>query len=106
MGNCMETLRNSPSEEKHNNIVEEEEEEEVVEEEKRKKMRIKIVLRKEEVEWLMFELQKTQGMKIEDVLLQIQTSRLHTTTTAVPWKPSLDSILETPEVMPMDRYIN
>lgn len=92
----METFRNSPSTEIEEEVLKSEEE-------KSKKMRIKIVLRKEEVEWLMFELQKTQGKKLEDVLQEIQRSRDQS---AVPWKPSLDSIVETPELlegMSMDR---
>ncbi|KAG6391063.1 hypothetical protein SASPL_148811 [Salvia splendens] len=57
------------------------------------KVRVKIVLTKEELEWLMIELQQKQGKKIEDVLEEIRRSRERS---SVGWKPSLDSIVEAP----------
>lgn len=92
MGNCMEAFRNSPETEKNMSN-----EEEVVKSEVEKgnnKVRIKIVLTKEELEWLMIELQKTQGKKFEELMEEIQRSRERN----VGWKPSLDSIVEIPEV--------
>ncbi|KAG6389227.1 hypothetical protein SASPL_150689 [Salvia splendens] len=58
---------------------------------KSEKVRVKIVLTKEELEWLMVELQQTQGKKIEDVLEEIRRSRERS---SVGWKPSLDCIIE------------
>ncbi|KAL8521273.1 hypothetical protein ACS0TY_011709 [Phlomoides rotata] len=84
MGNCIERCKHS-SQTDHD---------EVKSEQKNGKMRIKIVLTKEELEWLMLQLNDTQGNKknIEDVLGEIQRSREDTAT--ANWKPSLDSILE------------
>ncbi|XP_058203570.1 uncharacterized protein LOC131317903 [Rhododendron vialii] len=63
-------------------------------------IRIKIVLTKEELEWLMFELQKGKnGKKLEDVLGEIEKGRGK----IVGWKPSLESIVESREVVEMDR---
>ncbi|KAI3468609.1 hypothetical protein Pfo_025272 [Paulownia fortunei] len=62
--------------------------------EKSGNIRIKIVLTKEELEWLMFQLKNTEGRSLEDVLGEIQRSREK----SVSWKPSLDSIIESPEV--------
>lgn len=62
-------------------------------------IRIKIVLTKEELEWLMLELKGGNGKKLEDVLGEIENGRGKT----VGWKPSLESIVESPEVVEMDR---
>ncbi|KAH6760940.1 hypothetical protein C2S52_008387 [Perilla frutescens var. hirtella] len=103
MGNCIETLRGYCPETEKNRIDQEEEAKSEVEKgrEKSNNVRIKIVLTKEELEWLMFQMQKSQGKKIEDVLGEIQRSRERTT---AAWKPALDSIVESPEVLEgMDR---
>ncbi|KAL2234652.1 UNVERIFIED_CONTAM: hypothetical protein Sindi_1197400 [Sesamum indicum] len=56
------------------------------------KMRIKIVLTRDELEQLLFQLNSSEGKRqLEDVLVEIQTSR-------AVWKPCLDSIIECPEV--------
>lgn len=85
----MEAIRNTPETEK------EEESEIETETKKNNNVRIKIVLTKEELEWLMVELQKSQGKKIEQVLEEIQRSRERN----VGWKPALDSIVESSEVL-------
>lgn len=84
-----------------------EEEEEEVKEEKSGNMRIKIVLTKEELEWLMLELKKTEGRRIEELLEEIQRSRERSSSSsssvANNWKPSLDSITEIPDDEGMER---
>lgn len=81
MGNCIERCKRTSSSVGP----------EVKSEEKNGKMqRIKIVLTKEELEWLMLQLNEKKN--IEDVLGEIQRSR-----DTANWKPSLDSILETPD---------
>ncbi|KAG6409361.1 hypothetical protein SASPL_127400 [Salvia splendens] len=88
MGNCIETPRSSPE----TDIINEEMEGKSESSSGNKKVRIKVVLTKEELEWLMIELRQTQGKKIEDVLEEIQRSRERS---SVGWKPSLDCIAET-----------
>ncbi|CAA0812088.1 Unknown protein [Striga hermonthica] len=58
-------------------------------------VRIKIVLTKEELEWLMLQLENRKGKKVEDVLNEIQRNRgkRH-----VVWRPSLDRITECHEL--------
>lgn len=79
--------------------------------EKKSGMRIKIVLTKEELEWLMIQLENnTQGehgegqrSTLEDVLDEIERGRRRNCTVGGGgggggWKPSLESIVECPEV--------
>lgn len=62
-------------------------------------MRVKVVLTKEELEWLMSQLKNTEETRrLEDVLGDIKRSREKISSTTVAWKPSLDSIVESPEV--------
>ncbi|CAB4280154.1 unnamed protein product [Prunus armeniaca] len=63
-------------------------------------IRVKIVLTKEELEWLMLQLKDRGGKSLEDVLEEIQRSRAKV---EEGWKPSLESIMECPEVNEMDR---
>lgn len=104
MGNCMETCR-----ERH----EEGEEDERNEEEEIKGsgygVRVKIMLTKEELEWMMFQLKEKGGKSLEDVLRDIERARSSSSSPAAVawkvegWKPSLESIMESPEVFEMDR---
>ena len=88
MGNCIERSRSSPE----TGIINEEMAGKSESSGGNKKVRIKVVLTKEELEWLMIELRERQGKKIEDVLEEIQRSREGS---SVGWKPSLDCIAET-----------
>ncbi|KAL8063986.1 hypothetical protein ABFX02_01G061900 [Erythranthe guttata] len=94
MGNCIETACKKIPE----NMKEEEEEEE----EKSSggnNTRIKIMLTKEELNWLMMELQNKEVKRIEDLLGEIELQRSRQKiNVVVNWKPSLDSIVEIPEV--------
>ncbi|XP_008239031.1 PREDICTED: uncharacterized protein LOC103337641 [Prunus mume] len=63
-------------------------------------IRVKIVLTKEELQWLMIQLKDRGGKSLEDVLEEIQRSRAKV---EEGWKPSLESIMECPEVNEMDR---
>lgn len=69
------------------------------------KVRVKIVLTKEELELLMLQLQDKGGKKsLEEVLEEIQKGRGKLVLAEEGWKPSLDSIMECPEVVEdMDR---
>lgn len=60
------------------------------------KMRVKLVLTKDELEWLLLQLKSTKGKRLEDVLSEIGKGRMNGK--SVGWKPSLESIMETPEV--------
>ncbi|KAK7307903.1 hypothetical protein VNO77_41367 [Canavalia gladiata] len=60
--------------------------------------RMKIVLTKEELKWLILQLNENGGMRLEQVLREIERGRQK----VEGWKPSLDSILEAPEMLPMD----
>ncbi|KAI3505296.1 hypothetical protein L1887_27348 [Cichorium endivia] len=66
------------------------------------KMRVKLVLTKDELEWLLFKLKNKEGQRLEDVLGAIGKSRM-TGKSVSGWKPSLESIMETPEVHEMNR---
>ncbi|KAL3652776.1 hypothetical protein CASFOL_002457 [Castilleja foliolosa] len=84
MGNCIEKSNNRPQTEEIK--------------EKSGNMRIKIMLTRKELEVLMAQLENKQGKKVEDVLNEIQKNRDKS------WKPSLDTITESPEVAEiMDR---
>lgn len=68
------------------------------------KVRIKVVLSKEELEWLVFELEHHKNERsLEDILEEIETSRESYRGKIVSWKPSLESIKESPEVLEMER---
>lgn len=69
------------------------------ESEGKKGVRIKVVLTKEELQWLMLRLKENEGVGVEQVLQEIQRSREK----VEAWKPSLESILEIPEVPDMER---
>ncbi|KAJ9173724.1 hypothetical protein P3X46_016833 [Hevea brasiliensis] len=64
-------------------------------------LKVKIVLTKEELQWLMFQLKVNEGKKLEDVLLEIERERERGKVKA--WKPSLESILESPEGLEIER---
>ncbi|KAK9275624.1 hypothetical protein L1049_022891 [Liquidambar formosana] len=62
-------------------------------------IRVKVILTKEELEWLMFALKDKGGKSLEDILAEIERGREK----VEGWKPSLESIKESPEVLEMDR---
>ncbi|KAI3727727.1 hypothetical protein L6452_16345 [Arctium lappa] len=61
------------------------------------RMRVKLVLTKDELQWLLGQLKKDEGRKLEEVLGEIEKSRLRGESVA-KWKPCLESIMESPEV--------
>ncbi|XP_040987797.1 uncharacterized protein LOC121235518 [Juglans microcarpa x Juglans regia] len=63
-------------------------------------IRVKIVLTKEELEWFMLQLKDNEGKVLEDVFREIERGR---SGKVEGWKPSLESIMESPEVLEMDR---
>ncbi|CAK9163068.1 unnamed protein product [Ilex paraguariensis] len=107
MGNCIETCKNSQqveNQKQQNEEEEEEDEDKTAEFEKENGFqtsgtRIKIVLTKEELGWLLLQLKEKGGKRLEDVLEEIERSRSKVS----GWKPSLESIMESPEVLEMDR---
>lgn len=62
-------------------------------------LKVKIVLTRQELEWLMLQLEDKEGKKLEDVLGEIGKGR----TKIEAWRPSLESIIECPEVLEMDK---
>jgi hypothetical protein len=60
------------------------------------------VLTKEELEWLLFQLKVNGGKKLEDVLGEIERGRSMKVKT---WKPSLESIMESPEGLENERRV-
>ncbi|KAL6501765.1 hypothetical protein OROGR_026898 [Orobanche gracilis] len=98
MGNCIEKRNNIPQTETRKKPSDAEEETKS----EKQNMRIKIVLTKEELECLLSELENNrQGKKkkkVEDVLHKIQRKREKEQVGIVAWKPSLDSIDESPEM--------
>ncbi|CAN4077576.1 unnamed protein product [Withania somnifera] len=96
MGNCVETccLQRENIEELSSTSIKEEKN---IEMEKGKtNMRLKVVLTKEELEWLLLQLEFRQGKNLEQVLEEIGRNRGKICFT---WKPSLESIIESPEMM-------
>ncbi|KAL5989332.1 hypothetical protein ACLOJK_010222 [Asimina triloba] len=67
--------------------------------------RVKILLTKEELEWLLLQLQEKGGKRLEDVLGDIERGRGRGRgrSDSEGWKPSLESIMEGPEVQTIDR---
>ncbi|KAK7366679.1 hypothetical protein VNO80_08675 [Phaseolus coccineus] len=60
---------------------------------------MKVVLTKEELKWLIVELKEKKGLRLEEMVAQIERVREEK---VEGWKPSLDSIMEAPEVLEMD----
>ncbi|KAF8380056.1 hypothetical protein HHK36_027526 [Tetracentron sinense] len=97
MGNCLETcMHDQPREKKQ-----QQQQGGFIKEDGSGKsgFRVKIVLRKEELEWLMFQLKEKGGKRLEDVLGEMERGGRRVEV----WKPSLESIMEKPEVHEMDR---
>ena len=65
-------------------------------------VQVKIMLTKEELEWLMFQLKGNEGKKLEDVLQEIEKERVRGKINGA-WKPSLESIKESPEGLEIER---
>ncbi|KAK2966517.1 hypothetical protein RJ640_019046 [Escallonia rubra] len=56
-------------------------------------LRVKIVLTREELEWLMLQLEENKEKRLEDALAEIERGRRK----VLGWRPSLESITESPE---------
>ncbi|KAI3693681.1 hypothetical protein L1987_76630 [Smallanthus sonchifolius] len=57
-------------------------------------VRVKLVLKKDELQWLLLQLKKDEGRKLEEVLGEIEKSRLTVESSVTKWKPCLESIME------------
>ncbi|CAM8950527.1 unnamed protein product [Rhodiola kirilowii] len=66
-------------------------------------VRVKIVLTKEELQWLMMQLKSDGELRLENMLEEIERGRKKVVCDIGGWKPSLESIMETPEFLEMDR---
>ncbi|KAJ6933749.1 hypothetical protein NC651_008985 [Populus alba x Populus x berolinensis] len=97
MGNCIRSSKIRQHEEEDN--MEELHQEKKETRIKGVSLKVKIVLTKEELEWLTFQLKVNGGRKLEDVLGEIERGRMRVKT----WKPSLESIMETPEGLETER---
>ncbi|XP_044485111.1 uncharacterized protein LOC123210692 [Mangifera indica] len=62
-------------------------------------LEVKIVRTKEELQWLMIHLKSNVGKRLEDVLAEIGRGRGK----VEAWKPYLESIMEGPETLEIDR---
>ncbi|KAK4728883.1 hypothetical protein R3W88_021871 [Solanum pinnatisectum] len=97
MGNCVETcLQRENTEESQ--IPEDEKTVKFHKEEGKTNMRLKVVLTKEELEWLLLQLKFREGKNLEKFLGEIEKNRGKICS---GWKPSLESITESPEVPEM-----
>ncbi|KAG6636593.1 hypothetical protein CIPAW_11G121300 [Carya illinoinensis] len=97
MGNCMETYTQRQQAE---GMQQQQQQQEGYESSfKQGGIRVKIVLTKEELEWFMLQLKNKEGKVLEDVFREIERGR----SKVEGWKPSLESIMESPEVLEMDR---
>ncbi|XP_040989232.1 uncharacterized protein LOC121236827 [Juglans microcarpa x Juglans regia] len=109
MGNCMKTCTQRLQAEEMQQQQQEEYERErasgFVQESNFGKgaIRVKIVLTKEELEWFILQLNDKEGKKLamEDVFIEIERGRSGSRVEG--WKPSLESIMESPELLEMDR---
>lgn len=110
MGNYMETcVQRRPTEEEH--PQQQEEEEKQGQQEKQESyektsgtfskesstMTVKLVLTKDELQWLLLQLKKNEGKTLEEILGEIEKCRLKGENVA-KWKPRLESIMESPEI--------
>ncbi|KAG5061554.1 hypothetical protein JHK87_002583 [Glycine soja] len=96
MGNCMETY-----------TIGEKQQQEEGEEERggfvKNGLSMKVVLTKEELKWLILELKDKGGVRLEQLLEEIERGRREQKVEdEMGWKPSLESILEAPELLEMD----
>ncbi|XP_031131933.1 uncharacterized protein LOC116033320 [Ipomoea triloba] len=84
MGNCMDKTSEFPKQE-HGEA---------------RNRRVKVVVRKEELEWVLSQLKLRQGRKtsLEDVLEELERCRgkAKASVAATTWKPSLEVITESP----------
>ncbi|XP_062029829.1 uncharacterized protein LOC133745727 [Rosa rugosa] len=111
MGNCMETCAQKQQEEDQMQQMQKQKGDEIrfgkegINSGEDGKLRVKIVLTKEELQMLMLQLQDKGGKKsLEEVLEEIQKGRGKLVLVEEAWKPSLDSIMECPELFEdMDR---
>ncbi|KZV35184.1 hypothetical protein F511_08996 [Dorcoceras hygrometricum] len=88
MGNCIHSCKKTPQKEKK--PYEKEPNSDENEGKKSGKTRVKIILTKDELDWLLAEVKNTGGKRLEDVLSEIQRSREN----GLVWRPRLDSIVE------------
>ncbi|XP_068650346.1 uncharacterized protein [Aristolochia californica] len=61
--------------------------------------RVKILLSREELDWFLQQLKEKGDRSLEDVLVEMETGRDRAPES---WKPSLESIIETPEVQTIE----
>ncbi|XP_068666632.1 uncharacterized protein [Aristolochia californica] len=61
--------------------------------------RIKILLSREELDWFLQQLKEKGGRSLGDVLVEMERGRDRAPES---WKPSLESIMETPEVQTIE----
>ncbi|XP_057520553.1 uncharacterized protein LOC130800862 [Amaranthus tricolor] len=70
-------------------------------------VRVKMVLTKEELQWLILQLKNREegdhGKRIEDVLQELGKGRKKVFNGNHSWRPSLDSITEISEVLEMNK---
>ncbi|KAG7031156.1 hypothetical protein SDJN02_05196, partial [Cucurbita argyrosperma subsp. argyrosperma] len=96
MGNCVEVLSRRSEEEETTTTGTTT----MMEKEERKGggVRIKVVLTKEELQWLMEQVQERGGKGLEELLGEIEGRRKKVNEDG-SWRPSLESIMEVPEVL-------
>ncbi|QCD91724.1 hypothetical protein DEO72_LG4g2691 [Vigna unguiculata] len=85
MGNCMETEQDHAEKERGRRIGEE-----------KNGVSMKVVVTKEELKWLILKLKEEKGMRLEEMVAEIERGREEK---VEGWKPSLDSIMEAPEML-------
>lgn len=88
LGSCKREQRDMKQEEDHQQVEEQE-----ASGFEKGTLRVKILVNKEELDWLLNQLREKGGKRLEDVLMEIKKGRGR----GEGWKPSLESITEIPE---------
>ncbi|CAJ1927247.1 unnamed protein product [Sphenostylis stenocarpa] len=109
MGNCMETYTIGQQDHAEEKQQEEEDHEKggrsrrfvkVNDDEGKNGVSMKVVLTKEELKWLIYKLNEKGGMRVEEMVAEIERGREDK---VEGWKPSLDSIMEI--IYEIEQYI-
>uniref|UniRef100_A0A1J3DVB9 Uncharacterized protein n=1 Tax=Noccaea caerulescens TaxID=107243 RepID=A0A1J3DVB9_NOCCA len=109
MGNCMERWKQREGEERKRDVRETAQgsfkPDGADDEDGNGGMKVKIVLTRQELDMFLLQMNRSHGenlMMSKDVMVELE-KRIIRTSSSMAWEPSLESIVECPEVQEMDR---